>query len=183
MAINQKRLIVSAVILCAIAATTLTFFGYCKSGVTTVVLVTRHAEKAETPRDNPTLSTPEGFARAQTLVHVAGQAGVNAIFATQYLRTQQTVQPLATHLGLAVTQIADNDVDGLISQILENHRGETVLVAGHSTTVPLIIQKLVGGTIMTIPESQFDNLFVVIIPKRGKKKVVHLKYGVPSPTE
>jgi len=144
--------------------------------ITTVLLV-RHAEPADTPPGNPTLN-PAGQARAQELVHAAGSAGVAAIFATELTRTQQTVQPLAMQLGLSVTQVPAADVAGLVGQIRTSHRGQVVLVAGHSNTVPQIIQELGGGTV-TIGDGEFDNLFVVTICWK-RVKVLRLKYGAQT---
>lgn len=164
----------------------------------TVVLVVRHAERNDTQacspatintRPNPPLFTDTNgqSPRAQALAHVAGEAGLAAIYAGEFCRTQQTVQPLATQIGLAVTVVnqfaADGsvNVDDVVTQIKSN-KGNVVLVAGHTNTVPVIIEKLGGGTITAIPEDDFDNMYVVTIPRWfGKTKVVHLKYGAPSP--
>ncbi len=144
---------------------------------TTVVFVIRHAEKAGA---NDAPLSAAGLARAQTLVHVAGEAGVEAIYATQFRRTRQTVEPLASHLGISITQVNANDVDGLIQQLWRDHAGRVVLIAGHSDTVPQIIEKLGGGRIAPIAEDKFDNLFIVAIPWIGGVKTVHLKYGNKS---
>src|SRR5258708_35799448 len=57
----------------------------------TTVIVVRHAEKKIEP-DNPDPDlTPTGEARAAELARMFGDAGVNAIFATLYKRTKQTV--------------------------------------------------------------------------------------------
>lgn len=96
---------------------------------------------------------------------------------------------LATQLGQAVNVVdqfeADGttgNVDNLVSQIQSNNRGQVVLVAGHTSTVPMIIEELSGVTIDPIPENEFDNLYVVIIPRWwGRPKVVRLKYGVATP--
>ena len=145
----------------------------------TVALIIRHAEKASVPGNNQPLS-PSGQERAQTLVHVAGEVGVGAIYATQFLRTQQTVQPLASNLGIPITQVDATDVDGLINQLWRDHPGRVVLIAGHDTTVPQIIEKLGGGRIAPIAPDKFDNLFIVVIPMIGRVKTVHMKYGNPS---
>jgi phosphohistidine phosphatase SixA len=144
--------------------------------VTTVILV-RHAEKNIEPNNpNPTLSTA-GQARAQELVHVLGNAGITAIYATQYLRTQQTAQPLADRLGLRITQVNSSNSGEVISQIKANHTGDVVFVTGHNNTVPAIIAGLGGGSLPIIPESEYDNMFVVMVYRFGKAKTVQLKYG------
>lgn len=151
---------------------------FCWYWPVTTVMVIRHAEPAASPPGNPPLS-PAGQTRAQTLVHVAGSAGVSAIFASEFLRTQETVQPLATALGLSVVQVNRADVQALVDQILTQHRGAVVLVAGHTDTIPQIIDRLGGGTIAAIAPTEFDNLFVVTV-RRFTTRVLRLKYGNAS---
>jgi broad specificity phosphatase PhoE len=164
---------------------------------TTVVLIIRHAERNDTAvcsppsiygSPNPPLITVDGVnPRAQALVHVCEDDGITAIYASEFCRTRLTVEPLANRLGLPVNivnQFTANgsvDVSGLISKIRSDHRGETVLVAGHTSTVPAIIRELSGITVAEIPESEFDNLFAVILPRWfGQPKVVRLNYGAPG---
>ena len=62
-----------------------------------------------------------------------------------------------------------------VDKILQNP-GQTALIAGHSNTTPAIIAKLGGDVAVTIPETEFDNLYVVTIYAKGKAKVAQLKY-------
>jgi len=150
--------------------------------VTTVILV-RHAEKnIEPDNPNPDLS-PEGRARAQELVHVLGSTGVTAIYATQYGRTQQTVQPLAERLSLPVSRVDSGNTPELVRQIRSNHTGGVVFVAGHNSTVPAIIAALGGGTYPTIPETEYDNMFVVTLYRFRKASTVKMKYGSAVPAQ
>lgn len=142
----------------------------------TVVIVVRHAEKASVPADDPPL-TDAGRKRALALSHALSQAGVKAIFATQYQRTQQTVDPSAQAFKIGVTVIDATKSATLAGQVLEKHRGGVVLVAGHSNTIPDIIAALGGGHIPPIAESDYDDLFIVSIPGNGPSRVLHLQYG------
>lgn len=145
--------------------------------LTTIILV-RHAEKNIEPTNpNPDLS-PAGRARAEELVRVLRNAGVTAIYATQYGRTQQTVQPLATALGLPVRNVDSGNTAELVRQITLDHRGGVVFLAGHNNTVPEIIKALSGESLPTIPETEYDNMFVVTIYQSGRAKTTRLKYGV-----
>ena len=147
----------------------------------TTVIVVRHAEKnVEANNPDPDLS-PAGQARAQELVRMFGAAGVNAIYATTYKRTQQTVKPLADTLGLSVSVVDSKKTPDLINAILTSHRGQTVFVAGHNNTVPEIVGALGGGSFPVIPENEFDNMFIVSVYKFGHAKVLKIKYGSPSP--
>jgi len=165
---------------------------------TTVVLVVRHAERNDGTscdpatvkgRPNPTLALTAGVsARAQELAHVGGEDGIAAIYASEFCRTQLTVKPLADQLGLTVNVVDQFEADGttvnvnnLINQIWTNHRGQVVLVAGHTSSVPVIIDRLSGISIAAIDETEFDNLYVVVVPRWwGRAKVVRLKYGAPT---
>jgi 2,3-bisphosphoglycerate-dependent phosphoglycerate mutase len=157
------------------------YFSTFSRPVTTVVLV-RHAEKKTEPDNpNPDLS-PAGQARAQELVRVLGNAGVSAIYTSQFVRTQQTAQPLANHLRLSLTKVDAGNTEELVRQIITNQSGGIVFVAGHNNTVPAAIAALGGGDFPIIPENEFDNLFIVTVYRFGRAKVVKLKYGNTSPT-
>lgn len=147
--------------------------------VTTVVLV-RHAEKnIEPDNPNPALS-PAGQERAQTLVRMLGESGVTAIYATQYIRTQSTVAPLADRFGIKVNQTEARNVAELVRQIKTNNAGGVVFAAGHNNSVPEIIAALGGGAFPIIPESEYDNMFIVTVQRFRKTRVLKLKYGNTS---
>jgi broad specificity phosphatase PhoE len=146
---------------------------------TTTVLLVRHAEKSGSPPGDPLL-TAEGEARAADLAHVAANAGVTAIFVTNYIRTQRTAEDLANDLGLT-PQIPGGSPQDLANLILANHRGETVVVVGHSDTVPEIIDALDGETMPGLPGNEYDRFFVVTVPRCGPVKTLELQYGEPSP--
>lgn len=145
-----------------------------KPRVTTVLLV-RHAERA-----NDSLNQA-GHERAQKLVHVAQKAGVSAIFATEYNRTQQTVQPLADFLKIDPIIYTSNA--GLVNQVLSEHNGDVVLVAGHSNTVSQIALEFGASGISTSYTEDFDNLLVVTHRSSETDpdvNVLNLQYGNPS---
>ena len=151
------------------------------------VFLIRHAERADEPRQDPPL-TASGVARSQTLARLLGNAGVKAIFTSQFTRTKQTAEPLATKLGLTVTpftlklnpsnprQIAEESTAEVTNKILER-AGQSVLVVGHSNSIPDVIKMLGGDVVPTIDERKFDDLFIVTVYAKGKAKVVQLKYG------
>jgi len=142
--------------------------------VTTIILV-RHAEKVIDPNNNDQDLSSAGQARAQELVRILGDAGINAIYATQYKRTVQTAKPLADKLGLPIVQIDSKKTADLLTQIRTNHRGQVIFIVGHNNTLPEIIAAL-GGP-QHLPESEYDDLYVVTVYRTGKARVVKIKYG------
>lgn len=171
--------IVAAVLVFGLLAAAYIFV---KQPVTTVILI-RHAEKNIEPENpNPALS-PAGQERAKALVHILGGSGITSIYATQYIRTQSTAAPLADHLGLKVNQTEARNVAELIRQIKTNNAGGVVFAAGHNNSVPEVIAGLGGGTFPIIPESEYDNMFILTVQRFRQTRVLKLKYGKPSPLQ
>ncbi|HEU4934383.1 MAG TPA: phosphoglycerate mutase family protein [Pyrinomonadaceae bacterium] len=151
------------------------------------VFLIRHAEKEDEPRQDPPLKK-EGVVRSQELARLLSNAGIKAIFTSQFTRTKQTAEPLATKLGLTATpftlksnpsnprQIAAESTAEVTNKILER-AGESVLVVGHSNSIPDVIKMLGGDIVPTIDERKFDDLFVVTVYAKGKARVVQMKYG------
>ncbi|MDX6501424.1 MAG: hypothetical protein QOG23_4684 [Blastocatellia bacterium] len=156
------------------------YFATFRRPVTTVILV-RHAEKIIDPNNSDPDLSPAGQARALEIVRIFGDTGINAIYATQYKRTQQTVKPLADKLGLPINQVNSKSSADLLTQIRSQNSGQIIFIAGHNNTVPEIIAALGGPTFPTIPETEFDNLYIVTVYRTGKAKVVKLKYGSALP--
>ena len=157
-------------------------FGYYatfRRQVITVILI-RHAEKVIDPNNPDVDLSPAGQARAQEIVRMFGEAGINAIYATQYKRTQQTVKPLSDKLGVPVTIVNSRNTSDLVAQIRGQHSGQIVFVAGHNNTVPEIIAALGGPQYPIIPDTEYDNLFVVTVYRTGKARVLKMKYGTPT---
>src|SRR5437763_8929392 len=155
------------------------YFATFRRPITTIILI-RHAEKIIDPNNPDVDLSSAGQARAQELARMFGDAGISAIYATQYKRTQETVKPLADKLGVAVNVVNSKDTADLLTQIRAQHSGQTVFIAGHNNTVPEIIFALGGPRYPIIPESEYDNLFVVTVYRTGQAKVVKMKYGNTS---
>jgi broad specificity phosphatase PhoE len=149
----------------------------------TVVLV-RHAEKAATPADDPPL-TAIGEARAKDLWAAMRDAGVSVVITTQFARTRATGQPTASALGLTPTVVpatSPTHIQDVVSEI-RKHPGKTVLVVGHSNTVPAIVEALGAKRPSAICDATYDDMFVVTIASDGKASAVHARYGALSPRD
>ncbi|HEU4477698.1 MAG TPA: phosphoglycerate mutase family protein [Pyrinomonadaceae bacterium] len=147
----------------------------------TIILV-RHAEKKIVPPENkdPDLSAA-GEKRAQEIARMFSGSGIAAIYATQYKRTQQTVKPLADRLRLPISRVEARKSSDLVEQIRARPAGQTIFVAGHNNTVPEIIGALGGPSLPIIPETEYDNLYILTIQSDGAVKLVTLKYGSSKP--
>ena len=141
------------------------------------VIFTRHAEKGATPPKDPPL-TEAGKQRAEALASMLADSGVEAIYATELQRTQQTAAPLAARVHLKPIVLPAKDTDALVKAIRARHSG-VVVVVGHSNTVPDIISAL-GGPKVDIADSQSDNFFVLTV-NPSQSSLLRLHYGDSSP--
>jgi phosphohistidine phosphatase SixA len=140
----------------------------------TVILV-RHAERSG--GTSPEVGISEaGRCRAEVLAGMLADAGVRHIFTSEVGRTQQTAAPLAKRLNLAPEVVPAKDVDVLVAKLRSGPAGGVALVVGHSNTVPDIIERLGGGGVAPIADSEYDRLFVVTLNGPGQATVVTLHF-------
>jgi phosphohistidine phosphatase SixA len=149
---------------------------------TTVVVLVRHAESQTASSGDPDLSAA-GSQRAAALgvfladLFVAGK--VDHLYAADTRRAQQTAAPVANQFGLPINLLASNDWPTLARRIRSDHRGQTVVVVGYSSTLPVVLQQL-AETQIDVGEDEFDSIYVVVLPSPGEPRVLRLHYGTPS---
>ncbi|NCF74571.1 MAG: phosphoglycerate mutase [Gammaproteobacteria bacterium] len=177
---RRRRRIQVVIIYSAIAVGLAWFF---ELQATTTVIFVRHAEKALVPTDDPGLNEAgkrRAAELARQLVDADVVAGVDAIYSTAYRRTEETVQPVATALGLPITSYDVSNTATIMDEIVKEHKGKIVLVVGHSNTVPALIGNMgASKKVPEIDENEYDNIYVVSIPWFGKTKTIRLRYGAP----
>jgi phosphohistidine phosphatase SixA len=152
--------------------------------VTTVYLV-RHAEKSTmAPTDPDPAITNAGKRRAEALATRLGASGITAIIVTQFKRTQETAQPLASMTGI-VPEIVPagtvGDADSAAAAVLR-HRGGKIVVIGHTNTLPRIIAALGGPRLPNICDAEYSNLFLMYIPAAGSVELTRQHFGGRDPT-
>lgn len=145
---------------------------------TTVVVIVRHAEAEAGSDPDPGLSV-DGRERAARLAKMLSQArpvrGIDAVFTSELKRAQQTVTPLSETLALPVSVVPTAAWKDLPRRILRSHRGEYVLVAGHTNTIPKLVHDLSGDTV-ALREDEYDAMFIIFLPQIAKAKVVRVRY-------
>lgn len=147
-----------------------------------MVILVRHAEKADGSSD-PDLSEA-GRARAEALSVALAGAGIDQVLVTPLKRTAQTAGPAAQAGGTGPEVVAiDGGTEAHVSAVAARARQagaeETVLITGHSNTVPLIARLLGAEGIADMPECEYDRLIVLRLRTDGADAVVG-RYGEPS---
>ena len=120
------------------------------------VYVMRHLEKAD--GNDPALS-PLGTRNAARLPALLGAAPPTIIYVSTTRRARETAAPLAISLGLSPRTYDPRDTPALIGRV----RAETgtVLIVGHSNTVPEIVAALGGTRPADLAETQFGDIWRV----------------------
>jgi broad specificity phosphatase PhoE len=125
-----------------------------------VIVIVRHAEKAANGGSDPDLSSA-GRARADALARILKDAGITAIFTSEFKRTQETAAPAATLAHVAPTVVAAKDTAGLVAKL--HQLNGNALVVGHGDTIPNIIKALGINTPIDIPDADYSELLIVTL--------------------
>ena len=149
------------------------------------IIVVRHAEKVDDSRD-PDLSE-SGLQRAQALAEVLEHAGLGAAYASQYKRTRLTAMPAARAAGIPVRiEPIEGDVaewaHGFAATLARDHAGQTVLVVGHSNTVPPLVAALCRCEVAPLADSDYDRIYILNMVGQGAQPrfdLVRARYGKP----
>lgn len=118
--------------------------------------VMRHLQKGE--GQDPALSA-EGARNAQALAARFEEDRPGAIYVSTTRRARETAAPLAARLGLGVKDYDPRDTAGLVARV--RAEAGTVLVVGHSNTVPEIVAQLGGARPPDLAETDYGDIFRV----------------------
>ncbi|MFG0329723.1 MAG: nuclear transport factor 2 family protein [Phycisphaerales bacterium] len=152
-----------AVLACLVAAAWVITLSPAVDAQDKTVILVRHAEKATdstNPADPPL--TDEGRDRAAALARLLANAEIDAIISSEYRRTRDTVAPLARAMNLEAEIISARDLEATIDRATTGEE-TTVLVCGHSNTVPAMLGALGVERSISIADDEYDRLFVVFL--------------------
>ena len=169
----------------ASAALALLFASQTAHAQATTVILVRHGEKAARPADDPPL-TNDGERRARDLAATLADARVSMVIATQFVRSQETAKPVAvaahqTVITVPATADPKAHAAAVAAKVRSGAAGGTVVIVGHSNTIPLIIEALGGPTMQDLCDAEYANLFVLEMSAAGPPKLIRSRYGTSDP--
>jgi len=135
------------------------------------IFLVRHAEKASGAGNDPELSVA-GQKRAEALAQILKDAGLTAIFVTEFKRTQETAAPIAKATNISPTIVSAKDTESLVEK-LRNVKGNA-LVVGHGNTIPDIAKALGITAAVNIADDDYSELFLVML--NDKPQLLRLHY-------
>ena len=142
------------------------------------VILVRHAELAAAPGVEPRQVplSEDGQQRAQRLAALLANAGVSAVYATDFERTQATGMPIARLAGRDVTIVSKGDAADFVARLRREHAGQVVVVVGHTDTLPGIIKAYGFEQDVRIDSQDYGNVFVLAPRAGGPPALLRLRY-------
>lgn len=120
----------------------------------------RHAEKADDGTKNPPLSA-DGMQRADRLSTMLSDLKIDKLYATNFLRTHQTLMPLSKKFNLTIDTYEAADVT-FAEQLLQKEKGKTIVIAGHSNSTPTLVNRLIKKELyQKLDESVFSKIWIL----------------------
>jgi broad specificity phosphatase PhoE len=138
----------------------------------TVLVVVRHGEKVDESPDAEL--SDAGRIRARALAAILKDAGIEAVYSTDYARTRDTARPTADAISKPV-EIYDGDGLEPFAQNLRA-RGVRALVVGHSDTTPELVKLLGGEPGSPIASDEYDRLYILTLSAGGKTSTTLLRF-------
>lgn len=120
------------------------------------IFVIRHLHKAQ--GDDPPL-TSEGAAAAQRLAYLLADKGIRATFATPTRRARETAAPLSSKIAVAITEYDARNPEALVASVAAIDG--SVLVVGHSNTVPDLVERFGGFPPPQLTEDDYGTVFAI----------------------
>jgi broad specificity phosphatase PhoE len=133
------------------------------------LFLVRHAERADQTTDSQL--SAEGELRAIKLAEWLKSAGITHVFTTDLRRTADTAAPFASGRQLALQQLPAADTDSLVRRVRALGPGDRALIIGHSNTLPVLLTRFGVSETVTLADTDYDNIFVVI-PREGRSAVL-----------
>jgi 2,3-bisphosphoglycerate-dependent phosphoglycerate mutase len=140
----------------------------------TTIILLRHAEKDTINGNDPPLSAV-GMARAERLEAAFPEVKPDLFYSTNYNRTKSTLLPWVKHTNKKIKPYYANK-QGEFAQMLLKEKGKTIVVAGHSNTIPSLVNLFIGqDKYQNLPDNEYGKIFIVTINK-GKAEVTIKSY-------
>jgi phosphohistidine phosphatase SixA len=131
--------------------------------ITTTYFLVRHAEKdlSDPDNQNPKL-TEAGKIRSENWAKMLVDTPVDMVYTTNYIRTRKTAEPIAKNKKLELALYNPRNLYD--SRFQKKTKGKTVVIVGHSNTIPALVNKIIGKEkYSTIDEKIYGKLFIIKI--------------------
>lgn len=138
--------------------------GFCQNNSEkTTYLLIRHAEKDQSnpAEKNPHLNN-DGLQRALQWSQVFKDVKIDSVYTTNYNRTIETANPTAASHHIKPILYDPTTIN--YAKFKEKTKGKTILIIGHSNTIPDFVNALIGQEkYPQISDTNNANLYIVTV--------------------
>lgn len=142
----------------------------------TTIYFVRHAEQIVNEQEDPVLNS-KGKDRAQNLKYFFENQHLDVVLSTPFIRAVKTVQPTAESKKIKVDKYnPDEDLKVFIDEVLSLHKGKTILIVGHKTTIPGMLNVLCEcDKYPDFIKAQHSDLYQAVLMGNELLNIQHLK--------
>ncbi|MCJ7627811.1 MAG: histidine phosphatase family protein [Longimicrobiales bacterium] len=159
------------------------------AGPSSLILLVRHAERADDGGMDPQMATdPQmvqdpplseaGQLRSSLLAEMLREAGITHIHSTDYRRTRETARPTSAATGVEVAIYDASKLEAFAAELLSSPGRH--LVVGHSNTTHDLVTALGGDPGLPIESLEYDRLYLVSMEEGGVRTIL-LRFGASFP--
>lgn len=144
---------------------------------TQIFYIVRHAEKNGNT-DDAGLSQA-GIERGIALEEYVAAEKIDTVFTSDIRRSVLTGLSVALPQSIPqvpLKQFPQEALDKFIKRLKNIGGNKHLLVVAHTNTIPSIVLALSGKPIPAIPETEYNNMYIITI-KGNQKYLVHTTYG------
>ena len=154
----------------------ISFLSFSQNKDCSSIYLIRHAEKVRdgSKNSNPHLNA-KGILRADKWKDVLGNIKFDKILSTNFFRTLETALPISKTNNLEILKYKPSQK--FYKNFLEQNNGKTILVVGHSNTIPSFVNSLINEDFYkNIKDNNNGNLYHVY--KCGNNNPTHVLYYI-----
>lgn len=149
-----------------------------------LVVIARHGEKIDSSQDSPLSAA--GEVRAAALARAVADTRLDAVFVTEFIRTQLTGAPAAAARGLKerVIPLRGDSIAharAVVAALRRERPGAAVLIVEHSNTIPAIIAALGGPGGLKVCRLEYSTLFVLVLDRGRRPRLLRSSFGAADP--
>ena len=149
-----------------------------------LIVLVRHAEKEDVPRDNPAL-TEAGWDRAAALAEMLEDTHIDHIITSHLDRTILTAKYVAEARGLTPEEVSIESgllthLEAVVDAVHRRPDGEAILVVGHSNTIPGIVNALTGKEYSDLENTVYSTVFIVTLADDEEPRIIVSSFGAKN---
>lgn len=139
------------------------------------VYAMRHLPKQSIPGEKDPGLSDKGKVLARELAMQTFAKSLDAVFYSPYKRSKESVLYVLESKKIPAIEYDASHSQSLVNDINKNYCQQTVLIVGHSNTVPEIVQLLGGKFVVNFADSALKSTPTIILNEQDYGTIFHIQ--------